>query len=77
MTAVRPRRARPKRRWPRRLALALVVGVAFVAGIGLGEALNDNPDPGGTQTVIRTLHPRPLVPVVQSTVTVTVSTSTS
>jgi hypothetical protein len=50
-----------------------VVAVAFVAGIGLGEALHDNPSPGGTQTLIRTLHPEPLAPVAPSTVTVTVS----
>ena len=46
--------------------------MAFVVGIGLGEALHDNPNPGGTQTVVRTLHPLPLVPVAQNTVTVTV-----
>jgi hypothetical protein len=72
VSAIRPRR-RPKRRWPRRLAVVGAVALAFVAGIGLGEALNDNPDPGGTQTLIRTLHPEPLVPVAQQTVTVTVS----
>jgi hypothetical protein len=49
--------------------------VVFLAGVGLGEALHDNPNPGGTQTVVRTLHPLPLVPVAQNTVTVTVSTS--
>ena len=53
----------------------MVVGlvIAFVAGVGLGEALNDNPDTGGTQTVVRTLHPLPLVPVARDTVTVTVT----
>ena len=71
---IRPRRPRPKRRWPRRLAAVLGIVVAFLAGIGLGEALHDNPSPGGTQTVVRTLHPLPLVPVAQNTVTVTVST---
>ncbi len=74
-TVIRPRRPRPKRRWPRRLATVLGILVVFLAGIGLGEALNDNPQPGGTQTVVRTLHPLPLVPVAQDTVTVTVSTS--
>jgi hypothetical protein len=48
--------------------------LAFVVGIGLGEALHDNPKPGGTQTLVRTLHPLPLVPVAQNTVTVTVTT---
>jgi hypothetical protein len=50
-----------------------VLALAFLAGIGLGEALHDNPDPGGTQTVVRTLHPQALVPVAGNTVTVTVS----
>jgi hypothetical protein len=72
VSVTRPRR-RPKRRWPRRLAIFGAIALAFVAGIGLGEALHDNPDPGGSQTVVRTLHPRSLVPVAQQTVTVTVS----
>ncbi len=71
--AVRPRRARPRRRWPRRVAVVLAIVLAFLAGVGLGEALHDNPNPGGTQTVVRTLHPLPLVPVAENTVTVTVS----
>jgi hypothetical protein len=74
-TVIRPRRPRPKHRWPRRLAAVAGIVVVFLAGIGLGEALHDNPNPGGTQTVVRTLHPLPLVPVAQNTVTVTVSTS--
>jgi hypothetical protein len=45
--------------------------VAFVTGIGLGEALHDNPKQGGTQTLVRTLRPLPLVPVAHNTVTVT------
>jgi hypothetical protein len=47
--------------------------VVFVAGVGLGEALHDNSATGGTQTVVRTLHPLPLVPVARNTVTVTVT----
>ena len=39
----------------------------------LGQALHDNPDTSGTQTLIRTLHPLPLVPVARNTVTVTVT----
>jgi hypothetical protein len=73
VSVVRPRRLRPKRRWPRRLAVVLLVALAFVAGIGLGKALHDNPDAGGTQTIVRTLQPQPLVPIAQNTVTVTVS----
>jgi hypothetical protein len=72
--ASRPRRPPPRRRrWPRVLLLVLALVIAFVVGIGLGEALHDNPDPGGTQTVVRTLHPLPLVPVARNTVTVTVT----
>ena len=55
-----------------RLALWLGLGLAvFGLGIALGEALHDNPKPGGTQTLVRTLHPRP---VPAETVTVTVAT---
>ena len=46
--------------------------LAFVVGIALGEALHDNPAPGGTQTLVRTLHPLPLAPAARETVTVTV-----
>jgi len=73
VTAVRPRRARPRRRWPWVIAVLLGFAVAFVCGVGLGEALHDSPKSGGTQTVVRTLHPLPLVPVARNTVTVTVS----
>ena len=46
--------------------------VAFGVGIAVGEALHDNPTPGGTQTLVRTLHPLPLAPAARETVTVTV-----
>jgi hypothetical protein len=46
--------------------------VAFAVGIALGEALHDNPQPGGTQTLVRTLHPLSLPPAARETVTVTV-----
>ena len=46
--------------------------LAFALGIALGEALHDNPAPGGTQTLVRTLHPLPLAPAARETVTVTV-----
>jgi hypothetical protein len=57
----------------RRIVL-LVVGAAlvFAVGIAVGEALNDNPQPGGTQSIVRTLQPLPLAPAARSTVTVTV-----
>jgi hypothetical protein len=53
----------------RRIVLVLVV---FALGIALGQALNDNPAPGGTQTLVRTLEPLPLAPAARETVTVTV-----
>jgi hypothetical protein len=35
----------------------VLVLFAFGVGIALGEALHDNPRPGGTQTVIHTFKP--------------------
>jgi hypothetical protein len=67
-----PRRARPRRRnrtVARTTAAFVALGVAFGVGIALGEALHDNPDPGSTQTLVRTLRPLPLSP---APVTVTV-----
>ncbi len=74
MTVARPRRPPRRRRRGRWLLVFLGLVLAFVVGIGLGEALHDNPKPGGTQTLVRTLHPLPLVPVAGNTVTVTVPT---
>ena len=55
-----------------RIVLAAVaVAAVFVVGIAVGEALHDNPKPGGTQTLVRTLRPLPLVPAARETVTVT------
>jgi hypothetical protein len=56
-------------RW---ILLAIAALLVFAVGIGLGQALNDNPQPGGTQTLIRTLEPLPLAPAARETVTVTV-----
>ncbi len=52
----------------------LVVGVVvvFAVGVAVGEALHDNPNPGGTQSLVRTLQPLPLAPAARQTVTVTV-----
>jgi hypothetical protein len=47
-----------------------VLLVVFAAGLALGQALNDNPSPGGTQTLVRTLKPLE-VPPARETVTVT------
>ena len=56
-----------------RLALIVVgVAVVFVIGLAFGQALHDNPKPGGTQTLVRTLRPLPLAPAARETVTVTV-----
>ncbi len=35
--------------------VALVVLLVFGLGVALGQALHDNPDPGGTVTLERTL----------------------
>jgi hypothetical protein len=55
-----------------RLLLGVAALVVFALGIGLGEALNDNPKAGGTQTLVRTLKPLPLAPAARETVTVTI-----
>jgi hypothetical protein len=65
------RRTRRRRRsvaWRWVAAVALLVCV-FAVGVALGEALHDNPKPGGERTTQRTLRPVPLAP---KTVTVTV-----
>ena len=56
-------------------AVILAVGAAaiFAAGVGLGQALDDNPEDGGTQTLLRTLDPLPLAPAARTTITVTTS----
>ena len=65
------RRARRRRRsvaWRWVGAAALLVCV-FAVGVALGEALHDNPKPGGERTTQRIVRPVPLAP---KTVTVTV-----
>jgi hypothetical protein len=49
----RRRRRQELTRWGLRIGLGLLV---FLLGIALGQALHDNPDPGSTLTVERTLH---------------------
>jgi hypothetical protein len=56
----------------RRAFFAGAVAVMFVLGIAVGEAMHDNPKPGGAQTFVRTLKPLPLAPAALETVTVTV-----
>jgi hypothetical protein len=56
-----------------RVVLAGVgIVLVFALGVAFGEALHDNPTPGGTQTLVRTLQPLPLAPAARETVTVTV-----
>jgi hypothetical protein len=55
----------------RSLVIIAALAAVFVAGIAVGEALHDNPRPGGSQTLVRTLRPLPLLPSA-TTVTVTV-----
>jgi hypothetical protein len=55
------------------LTLVVAAGLAalaFALGVAVGEALEDNPSPGGSVTRVRTLRPLPLPP---ARVTVTVS----
>jgi hypothetical protein len=56
----------------RRLLTALGVVVAFVLGLAVGRSLDDNPQTGRQQTLVRTLQPLPLAPAARSTVTITV-----
>ncbi len=57
----------------RRLVVGVFVGVViFVVGVAVGESLHDNPKPGGTQSLVRTLTPLRLAPAARETVTVTV-----
>jgi len=55
----------------RTVLTAAVLVVVFVVGIAVGQALDDGPDSGGSQTIVRTLKPLPLAPAARETVTVT------
>jgi tetrahydromethanopterin S-methyltransferase subunit C len=61
------RRRRKKSSAPKWIALGVVCVLVFAVGIALGEALNDNPGPGHTRTLQRTLRLAP----ESATVTVT------
>jgi hypothetical protein len=51
-------RRRARKRGPRnKILLGLALVVAFGVGIALGQALHDNPHPGGQQTSFTTLPP--------------------
>ena len=56
MTLAPARHTRRPRRGRARVLVPLAVAiVAFAVGIALGEALHDNPKPGGTATLERTV----------------------
>ncbi|MDX6476889.1 MAG: hypothetical protein QOH95_2400 [Gaiellaceae bacterium] len=55
-----------------RILLAVGVLAVFALGVALGQALSDNPRPGGQQSLVRTLRPLPLAPAARETVTITV-----
>ncbi|HST26493.1 MAG TPA: hypothetical protein VLJ76_10905 [Gaiellaceae bacterium] len=68
-------RRRRQRRFPwKPVLLSLLVVCVFAIGIALGEALHDNPRPGGTRTTDVKLRPLPIVPA-RETVTVTVGST--
>jgi len=56
-----------------KLLVLLGLAVAFIAGIGLGDALNDRPELGDTQTLIQTIPPARAPSISTETVTLTVS----
>jgi hypothetical protein len=67
------RRRTPPRRgpgWIGALVGVALVALAFAVGLALGRALEEEPEPGGSVTAVRTLRPVPLPPVT-ATVTVT------
>ena len=49
--------ARRRQRRQRTVFVLALVLVAFTIGVAVGEAIHDNPRPGGTQTTIITLNP--------------------
>jgi hypothetical protein len=73
MSARRPPRRREPNPFTRPALAVLGLVAALLVGVSIGRALEDGPDPGGTQTNIRTLQPQPLPPAAR-TVTVTVTT---
>lgn len=70
MTAPRLVRRRSRRRLRRHLLSLVGVAIVFAVGVALGEALHDNPRPGGTRTLVRTIAPLQLPPAARTTVTV-------
>ena len=73
------RRARPQRRSRRervgRVVLVVVgLALAFLLGIALARTLDERPESGGAETIVRTLTPVPQGAPTR-TVTVTVTTT--
>jgi hypothetical protein len=73
------RRARPQRRSRRdrigRVVLVVVgVALAFLLGIAFARTLDERPESGGAETIVRTLTP---VPQGEPTRTVTVTVTTT
>jgi len=72
----RRERARRERRRTRRRRAGLLLGglavavIVFFAGLALGRALEEGPEPAAPQTLVRTLEPE-TVPPVTRTLTVT------
>ena len=59
----RDRRPPSRRRtWPLVLVGVALAAVVFAVGVAFGMALRDDPEPGGTVTLVRTLEPRPQTP---------------
>ena len=52
-----PRPRRRKRLVPSWVVTLLLFVLVFLVGIALGQALHDNPKPGGTQTIVKTFTP--------------------
>jgi len=48
---------RRRRRVPSWIVTLFLFVLVFALGIALGEALHDNPKPGGTQTIVQTFKP--------------------
>jgi hypothetical protein len=68
----RRERARRLRRRTRRRRAGIVAGglalavVVFFAGLALGRALEEGPEPAAPQTLVRTLEPGTLPPVTRT-----------
>lgn len=53
---------RRRRSWPLILLGALVLGIVFLLGVGLGLTLEERPQTGGTSTIVRTFTPTETAP---------------